>query len=53
VTSVPFDIPINDDNILEDDEDFTIGIIRNMLPDRVTRGSTGQAKVIIVDSDGE
>jgi len=53
VTSVPFDIPINDDNILEDDEDFTVGIIRNTLPDRVTHGSTDQARVIIVDNDGE
>ena len=53
LTSIPFDISINDDNILEDDEDFTVSIISNTLPDRVTRGSTGRASVIIVDNDGE
>ena len=52
VTSVPFGVPITDDNILEDDETFTLTIIRALLPDRVTRGSIGLATVFLVDNDG-
>ena len=54
VTSVSFDIPINNDNILEVDEDFTLTIVRSTLPNGVTRGSIGQATVAIMDDgDGE
>ena len=53
MTSVSFDIPINNDNILEVDEDFTLTIVRSTLPNGVTRGSIGQATVTIVDDDGE
>ena len=51
VTSVPFDVPINDDNILENDEEFTLSILQHTLPDGVIRGSAGQAIVTIVDND--
>ena len=50
-TSVSFDVPINDDNILEDDENFILTIISATLPVNVTRGSTGQATVTVVDND--
>ena len=53
MTSVPFNIPINNDNILEVDEDFTLTIMRSTLPNGVTRGSIGQTTVTIVDDDGE
>jgi len=52
-TSVPFDIPINDDDLVEGNEDFDLTIIRNTLPDGVTRGNPGSATVTIVDDEGE
>ena len=52
-TSVMFGIPINDDAILEDDEDFTITIRSGSLPNRVTRGGPNQATVTIVDDEGK
>ena len=53
VTSVSFDIPINNNNILEVDEDFTLTIVHGTLPNGVTRGSIGQATVTIMDDDSE
>jgi len=52
-TRVPIDVGINDDDTLENDEDFDITIIRNTLPDGVTRGNPGSATVTIEDNDGE
>ena len=51
VTSVPFDVGINDDNILENAENFDLTIIRNTLPDGVTRDNPNSATVTIVDND--
>ena len=51
MTRVPFDVPINDDDVLENDESFSFTIIHNSLPNRVTRVEDGQAEVIIVDND--
>ena len=53
VTSIPFDVPINDDNILEQNEEFTLTILQDILPDGVTRGSADQTIVTIVDDDGK
>ena len=39
MTSVSFDVPINDDNILETNEDFTLTIDSSSLPNGVTRDS--------------
>jgi len=54
VTSVPLNITINDDNMLEDDvETFTLTINHISLPDQVTRQSgMGQTTISIVDNDG-
>jgi len=52
-TRAPFVVPINDDNILEGDENFTVAIVGNALPDVVTRGSPASTTVIIVDDDGK
>ena len=49
--TVPFNISIFDDNILEGDEDFDITIIQSSLPDGVSRGNPGTATVNIVDDD--
>ena len=52
MTNVPFDIQINDDSILEDNENFTLTIDPSSLPTGVTVGSP-QAIVIIMDNDGK
>ena len=48
--SVPFDILINDDNIFEENENFTL-TINSSLPTGVMVGNPGQATVTIVDND--
>jgi len=53
VTSVPFDVPINDDNILENTEMFTLDINPSTLPNRVTVGNPGEATVTIMDTDSK
>ena len=53
MTRVPFSVPINDDNILEDDEDFTVTIDPSSLPAGATRGNPGSATVTIVDDEGK
>ena len=50
-TSAPFDITINDDNTLEDNETFTIDVDPSSLPTGVTVGSTGQATITIDNDD--
>ena len=50
VMSVPFSISINDDNILEDNDNFTL-TINSSLPTGVMVGNPGQATVTIVDND--
>ena len=52
VTSVSFNASINDDNVLENNESFTLTIMDTLLPDGVTSGDTAQATVIILDTDG-
>ena len=51
MTSVPFNIPINDDDILEINENFRLTIEQSSLPTGVFVGSPGQATVTIVDND--
>ena len=50
VTSVPFNISINDDNISEENENFTL-TIDSSLPTGVMVGNPGQATVTIMDND--
>ena len=50
-TTATFDVPINDDAILEGNEDFILTIDQTSLPSNITRGSPGQATVTIVDDD--
>ena len=50
---MPFNVPINDDNILEEDEDFTLIIMRGSLPNGVTRDGAGQTIITLVDDEGE
>ena len=50
VMSVPFNISINDDNIFEENENFTL-TINLSLPNGVMVGNPAQATVTIVDND--
>ena len=50
-TTATFDVPINDDNILEGNEDFMLTIDETSLPTGVTRGNPGEVTVTIVDND--
>ena len=50
-TTATFDVPINDDNLLEDNEHFILTINSSSLPSDVTVGNPGQATVNIVDDD--
>ena len=51
MTSVSFDIQIADDNILEDNETFTLNIVNSSLPNGITAGNPSQATVIIRNDD--
>ena len=48
---VPFNIPITDDMILEENEDFTLTINPSSLPTGVSVGSPKQTTVTIVDNN--
>ena len=48
-----FDVSINDDMILENDEKFTLVIDSTRLPENVTVGNPDTAVVIIVNDDGK
>ena len=50
-TTATFDVPINDDNILEGNENFIFTINASSLPSDVSVGDPDQAIVTIVDSD--
>jgi len=52
-TSVPFDVAINDDDILENTEMFALIIDSSTLPDLVTVGDPSQATVTIIDTDSK
>ena len=49
-TTATFDVPINDDMILEGLEDFML-TINSSLPTGVTRGTPSEATVNIVDNE--
>jgi len=51
VTSVSFDVPIIDDNILENDETFNIIILSTSLSGRISIGAPSQAIITIQESD--
>ena len=54
VTSVPFDVIINDDNIIETNENLTLTIAVNSLPRKVTTNiTTAQTIMTIIDNDSK
>ena len=52
-TSALFNIPINDDDIFEGEEDFTLSIDSSSLPDNVTVGDPGVVTVTIINDDSK
>ena len=51
-TTATFNVPINDDDVLEGNENFMFTINETALsPDVTTRGNPGEARVTIVDND--
>ena len=50
-TTTTFDVPINDDNILEGNENFMLTISPSSLPINVVVGDPSQATVTILDND--
>ena len=52
-TSVSFDVPIIDDNILEDNENFSLVIIPESLPNLLSHGNPSMATMIIVNDDSK
>ena len=53
MTSVQFNVSINDDNIYEGNETFNLSINSSTLPNKVIVGNPGQTTVTIVDNDGK
>ena len=53
VTSVPFDVPIIDDIILEQNEQFGLTIVSSSLPNRFTADNFSEVTVTIIDNDSE
>ena len=49
-TSASFNVSVNNDYILEDNENFMLTINSLSLPNGITHGDLDQATVIIVDS---
>ena len=52
-TTVSFNVPINDDNVLEYDEQFDLTIISSSLPNGFTVDNPSQVVVTIIDNDSE
>ena len=53
VTSVPFDVSVTNDNILEGNETFNLHINTSSLPSSVIAGAYDQTAVTIVANDGK
>lgn len=52
-TMAQFDVVINDDNILENNESFTLKIDVASLPDMVTLGTINEVMVFILNDDSK
>ena len=52
-TSVSFGVNIINDDILENNEIFSLNIISSSVPDQVIIGSPRQSAVTIVDNDSK
>ena len=50
-TTATFNVPINDDDMLEGNENFMLTVSSSSLPDGVALGTPSEATVIIMDND--
>ena len=46
-----FNVSVNDDKLIENNEKFSLNIDPSSLPNEVTIGNLGQTTVTIVDND--
>ena len=53
MTNYTFNIPIRNDNMVENNETFTLAIDSSSLPTGVMVGSPRQATVTIINDDGK
>ena len=53
MTSIPFNVPINNDDALDDNEEFRLTIALSSLHNRVDRVTPFQAVVTIVDNSSK
>ena len=53
VTTVSFSIPINNDNIVEDNEEFQLIINTDSLPNGIVTGNPSKATVVIKNDDSK
>ena len=53
ITSVPFDVSITNDNILEGNETFSLIIGSSLVPDKIIIDSPNVSTVTIVDNDSK
>ena len=51
ITRVPFKVSLHDDNVFEDDENFTLSIEQSSLPSNINIRDPSQATVTIKDDD--
>ena len=52
MTSVSFDVPINDDNTVESRETFSLTVISSSLPNNVNHGALNVITVAVLDDEG-
>ena len=53
MTSAPFDVSINNDNILESNETFDLIIEPRLVPDKIIIGNPNHSTVLIVDNNSQ
>ena len=53
ITAVSLNVPITNDNILEEDEEFTVKINNASLPENFITNTSGIATVTIRNDDGK
>ena len=53
MSSISFDVPINDDSVLETNETFHLDIIPSSLPSRVSQSDPSQADISIIDDESK
>jgi len=48
-----FNVPINDDDLIDSDEMFNVIVEQSSLPDNYTVGAFDSATIEIIDNDGK